>query len=154
MSTTTAIVLDRKGRAKEGKEAMLDIRITSNRRHVYMSTGIKVRKSEWIAGQVVNRLDAKSLNERLAIIYEKVGRAVNEAIAADRQIDVKRHPKAGVGRDRGAERQTCSARLDTQADTAARHRRGDTQALLPLGEPTGGVGTDADVGGRDHGESV
>ena len=88
MSTTTAIVLDRKGRAKEGKETMLDIRITSNRRHVYLSTGIKVRKSEWIAGQVVNRLDAKSLNERLAIIYEKVGRAVNEAIAADRQIDV------------------------------------------------------------------
>jgi integrase len=88
MSTTTAIVLDRKGRAKEGKEAMLDIRITSNRRHVYLSTGIKVRKSEWIAGQVVNRLDAKSLNERLAIIYEKVGRAVNEVIAADRQIDV------------------------------------------------------------------
>jgi integrase len=88
MSTTTAIVLDRKGRAKEGKEAMLDIRITSNRRHVYLSTGIKVRKSEWIAGQVVNRLDAKSLNERLAIIYEKVGRAVNEAIAADHQIDV------------------------------------------------------------------
>ena len=88
MSTTTAIVLDRKGRAKEGKEAMIDIRITSNRRHVYLSTGIKVRKSEWIAGQVVNRLDAKSLNERLAIIYEKVGRAVNEAIAADRQIDV------------------------------------------------------------------
>ena len=88
MSTTTAIVLDRKGRAKEGKEAMLDIRITSNRRHVYLSTGIKVRKCEWIAGQVVNRLDAKSLNERLAIIYEKVGRAVNEAIAADRQIDV------------------------------------------------------------------
>lgn len=88
MSTTTAIVLDRKGRAKEGKESMLDIRITSNRRHVYLSTGIKVRKCEWIAGQVVNRLDAKSLNERLAIIYEKVGRAVNEAIAADRQIDV------------------------------------------------------------------
>jgi integrase len=88
MSTTTAIVLDRKGRAKEGREAMLDIRITSNRRHVYLSTGIKVRKSEWIAGQVVNRLDAKSLNERLTIIYEKVGRAVNEAIAADRQIDV------------------------------------------------------------------
>lgn len=88
MSTTTAIVLDRKGRAKEGKEAMLDIRITSNRRHVYLSTGIKVRKSEWVAGQVVNRLDAKSLNERLAIIYEKVGREVNEAIAADRQIDV------------------------------------------------------------------
>lgn len=88
MSTTTAIVLDRKGRAKEGQEAMLEIRITSNRRHVYMSTGIKVRKSEWIAGRVVNRLDAKSLNERLGIIYEKVGAAVNEAMDAGREIDV------------------------------------------------------------------
>lgn len=88
MSTTTAIVLDRKGRAKDGKEAMLEIRITSNRRHVYMSTGIKVRKSEWVAGRVANRLDAKSLNERLAIIYEKVGRAVNEAIESGSGIDV------------------------------------------------------------------
>jgi len=83
-----AIVLDRKGRAKEGQEAMLEIRITSNRRHVYMSTGIKVRKSEWIAGRVVNRLDAKSINERLAIIYEKVGKAVNEAMEHDSGIDV------------------------------------------------------------------
>ena len=87
MSITTAIVLDRKGRAKDGKEAMLEIRITSNRRHVYMSTGIKVRKSEWVAGRVANRLDAKSLNERLAIIYEKVGRAVNEAIESGSGID-------------------------------------------------------------------
>lgn len=98
MSTTTAIVLDRKGRAKEGKEAMLDIRITSNRRHVYMSTGIRVRKSEWIAGRVVNRLDAKSLNDRLAIIYEKVGSAVNDAIANGREIDV-----AGIRRQVWAE---------------------------------------------------
>lgn len=88
MSITTAIVLDRKGRAKDGKEAMLEIRITSNRRHVYMSTGIKVRKSEWVAGRVANRLDAKSLNERLAIIYEKVGRAVNEAIESGSGFDV------------------------------------------------------------------
>lgn len=88
MSTTTAIVFDRKGRAKDGKEAMLEIRITSNRRHVYVSTGIKVRKTEWIAGRVVNRLDAKSLNERLAIIYEKVGTALNEAMEQGREIDV------------------------------------------------------------------
>ena len=88
MSTTTAIVLDRKGRAKDGKEAMLEIRITSNRRHVYMSTGIKVRKSEWVAGQIVNRLDASILNDRLISIYKKVGDAVNAAIGQGRGIDV------------------------------------------------------------------
>lgn len=68
---------------------MLEVRITSNRRHVYLSTGIKVRKSEWVAGRIVNRLDAKVLNDRLAIIYEKVGREVNAAIDGGHSIDVK-----------------------------------------------------------------
>ena len=89
MSTTTAIVLDRKGRAKEGKEAMLDIRITSNRRHVYMSTGIRVRKSEWVAGHIVNRLDASILNDRLIAIYKKVGIEVDTAIEQGRPINIR-----------------------------------------------------------------
>lgn len=89
MSTTTAIVLDRKGRAKEGKEAMLDIRITSNRRHVYLSTGIRVRKSEWVAGHIVNRLDASILNDRLIAIYKKVGIEVDTAIEQGRPINIR-----------------------------------------------------------------
>ena len=58
---------------------MLEIRITTDRRHVYLSTGIKVRKAEWVAGRVINRLDAPVLNDRLAIIYKKVGDEVNRA---------------------------------------------------------------------------
>ena len=86
MATTTAIIHDHQRRAKKNQEAMLDIRITTDRRHVYISTGIRVRKSEWVAGQVINRLDATVLNERLAIIYKKVGDEVNRALDAGREI--------------------------------------------------------------------
>ena len=86
MATTTAIIHDHQRRAKKNQEAMLDIRITTDRRHVYISTGIRVRKSEWVAGQIINRLDATVLNERLAIIYKKVGDEVNRALDAGREI--------------------------------------------------------------------
>lgn len=86
MATTTAIIHDHQRRAKKNQEAMLDIRITTDRRHVYISTGIRVRKSEWVAGQIINRLDATVLNERLAIIYKKVGDEVNRALEAGREI--------------------------------------------------------------------
>lgn len=88
MSITTAIVHDHRGRAKDGKPAMLEIRVTLNRRHRFVSTGIKVRKSEFVAGSVCNRLDASVLNERLIIINNKVCAAVNEAIRNGEDFDV------------------------------------------------------------------
>ena len=66
---------------------MLDVRVTYKRKHVYVSTGIKVRKSEWVAGRVVNRLDADVLNDRLAAIYKKVGDEVDAAIREGRTVD-------------------------------------------------------------------
>lgn len=89
MTTTTAIIHDHRSRAKKNQEAMLEIRITTDRRHVYLSTGIKVRKAEWVAGRVINRLDAPVLNDRLAIIYKKVGDEVNRALAAGREIKAR-----------------------------------------------------------------
>lgn len=89
MSTTTSIVLDHQGRAKKGKEAMLEIRITCNRKHIFISTGIKVRKSEWVAGHIVNRLDASVLNDRLISIYIKVGNEVDAAISQGRPVNAK-----------------------------------------------------------------
>lgn len=89
MSTTTAIVLDHQGRAKKGKEAMLEIRVTCNRKHIFISTGIKVRKTEWVAGHIVNRLDASVLNDRLISIYKKVGDEVDAAISQGRPINAK-----------------------------------------------------------------
>ena len=89
MSTTTAIVRDHQGRVKGDKEGMLEIRVTCNRKHIFISTGIKVRKSEWIAGHIVNRLDASVLNDRLIAIYKKVGGEVDAAIEQGRSLNVK-----------------------------------------------------------------
>ena len=104
MTTTTTIVRDHQRRVKGDREAMLEVRVTSNRRHIFISTGIKVRRSEWIAGCVVNRLDASVLNDRLITIYKKVCAEVDAAIAAGRALnvaDIRRRVWAEVEVQRG-----------------------------------------------------
>ena len=69
MNATLTIVHDRKRKAVgTNKEAVLEVRVTCKRRSIHVSTGIKVRRSEWVAGRVVGRLDAQVLNDQLAII--------------------------------------------------------------------------------------
>lgn len=88
MRTTIAIVHDHQGRVREGGEAMLEVRLTTDRKKRYISTGVKVRKSEWVAGRIVNRMDARELNERLGIICERVNTAVNDAMRTGQEVDV------------------------------------------------------------------
>lgn len=88
MNATLNIVHDRKRKAVgNNKEAVLEVRVTCKRRSIHVSTGIKVRRSEWVAGRVVGRLDAQMLNDRLAIIYNKVGAAVNDALQNNYPLD-------------------------------------------------------------------
>ena len=70
MKITNAIIWDRRHRATAGGEGQLEIRVTFERKSHYIGTGIKVRKNEFMAGQIINRPDAKELNERLIIICE------------------------------------------------------------------------------------
>ena len=77
MKITNAIIWDRRHRATAGGEGQLEIRVTFERKSHYIGTGIKVRKNEFMAGQIINRPDAKELNERLIIIYKKVLACVN-----------------------------------------------------------------------------
>lgn len=88
MNATLTIIHDRKKKAVgTNKEAVLEVRVTCKRRSIHVSTGIKVRRSEWVAGRVVGRLDAQMLNDRLAIIYNKVGAAVNDALQNNYPLD-------------------------------------------------------------------
>lgn len=88
MNATLTIVHDRKRKAVgTNKEAVLEVRVTCKRRSIHISTGIKVRRSEWVAGRVIGRLDAQVLNDQLAIIYNKVGAAVNDALRSGLPID-------------------------------------------------------------------
>lgn len=80
MKITNAIIWDRRHRATAGGEGQLDIRVTYERKSIFIGTGIKVRKGEFFAGQIINRPDAKELNDRLVIIYKKVLACVNACI--------------------------------------------------------------------------
>ena len=77
---TTKIIFDRKKQAKKDGEGTIEIRVISERKTIYISTGVRVRDKEWKAGMVINRPDAPELNLRLAIIYEKVTSEANRCI--------------------------------------------------------------------------
>jgi len=89
MKITNSIVWDHRGRVAAGGLGQVEIRITIDRKSYYISTGIKVHKSELVAGQVVNCPGAKQLNERIAIIYSKVLACVNACVENNVGINIE-----------------------------------------------------------------
>ena len=83
---TINIIYDRKKQAKRDGVGTLEIRLSVQRRSYYISTGIRVRANEWKAGRIVNRPDSDALNDRLAVLYEKVSAEVNRCIEASEPI--------------------------------------------------------------------
>lgn len=86
---TNSIVWDHRGRVPDGGKGQLEIRVTIARKSYYFGTGIKCRRSEFVAGQIVNCPGARQLNDRLAIIYSKVLACVNACIESGSQIDTE-----------------------------------------------------------------
>jgi len=89
MKKTTALVFDHRNRTKEGQKGQIEVRVIVNRKSYYIGTGIKVYRSEFVAGRVVNCPGADKLNERIAIIYNKVMEAVNSSIASNKSINIE-----------------------------------------------------------------
>ena len=85
---TTKIIFDRKKQIKKYGTGTLEVRLTIARRAYYISTGVRVRDKEWKAGRIVNRSDADTLNDRLAIIYEIADREANRCIKVGQPINV------------------------------------------------------------------
>jgi integrase len=84
----TAVVFDHRNRTPQGAEGPLEVRMTIDRRAKYIATGIKVRRSEFQQGVIVNRPDSNILNARLQAITNRIAGDVNAAIADGREIDV------------------------------------------------------------------
>jgi len=85
---TTKIIYDRHKRATRTEPGTIDIRITIDRKTYYVSTGVKVMKSEWAAGAICNRPDSDILNARVRILYNRVMQELNERMEAGETIDV------------------------------------------------------------------
>jgi integrase len=89
----TAVVFDHRNRTPQGAEGPLEVRMTIDRHAKYIATGIKVRRSEFQQGVIVNRPDSNILNARLQAITNRIAGDVNAAIADGREIvvaDIKR----------------------------------------------------------------
>ena len=89
MKKTTALVFDHRNRTKEGQKGQIEVRVIVNRKSYYIGTGIKVYRSEFVAGRVVNCPGADKMNERIAIIYNKVMEVVNSSIASNKSINIE-----------------------------------------------------------------
>ena len=86
---TTKLIFDRRKTASRTREGYVEVRVTIDRVTKYISTGVRVHKNEWATDRVVNRQDADILNERLAIIFEKVSRHASECVKQSRTFDVE-----------------------------------------------------------------
>lgn len=84
---TIKTIYDRRKRATRQTPGAVEIRITIDRRTIYINTGVRVLKSEWVAGSVCNRADAAQLNKRLQLIASKVEEDVNTMIEKGYQVD-------------------------------------------------------------------
>ena len=86
---TTKLIFDRRKTASRTREGYVEVRVTIDRTTKYISTGVRVHKNEWATDRVVNRQDADMLNERLAIIFEKVSRYANECVKQSKTFDTE-----------------------------------------------------------------
>ena len=85
---TTKIIYDRHHRASRTEPGTIDVRLTVDRKTSYISTGIRVMKSEWVAGAVCNRPDADALNARVRFLYNMVMMRINACMEKGEPINV------------------------------------------------------------------
>lgn len=84
---TTKLIFDRRGWVKQKKKGIIEVRVTFDRKTIYISTGVCVRKGEWAAGQIVNRPDADILNKRIIAIYERVSQEADKCVKGVANFD-------------------------------------------------------------------
>lgn len=80
-------VWNRYGKATSKKEAVVELRITYERRQKYISTGIWLLPKHWHNGSVINRIDAMQLNQMLDKLLVEVRKVIMEMVDED-NIDI------------------------------------------------------------------
>ena len=67
---SVTIIYDRKHIGSANKAAGVEVRVTFERRTIYLTTGVSVKPSEWRGGRVVKRLDMEALNKKIEQLYQ------------------------------------------------------------------------------------
>ena len=84
----TGITYNHRRRFAKDGTASVEISILCNRKYYYVNTGVRVRKNEWKFNRIVNRADADSLNDRVAIMLERVDVIVNKSLEDGTELDM------------------------------------------------------------------
>ena len=93
---TATLVFDHSGRVTN-RPAPIEVRINHKRKSYYISTGIKVVRSNFVGGSIVNQADSDELNRRLQLIYRRIQDEVNRCIVEGTPIcpaDIRRRVAA------------------------------------------------------------
>ena len=77
---TVHVIFDHRNRTERGKPGPVEFRITHNRKSHYISTGIRVKASEFRGETIINRGDADALNERVNLLRKIINNAINDSI--------------------------------------------------------------------------
>lgn len=82
-----SFIFDRYKKASRNKSAVVELRISYNRKQKYISTGIQLFPKEWKNGIVINRPDARSLNQMLDNLLFEIRQILMEMQSKD-EIDI------------------------------------------------------------------
>ena len=85
-------VFDRKKVASKTRTGVVELRISSNKKRKYISTGIKLYPKEWSNGSVVGRKDWKELNDQLQNVKKKCSEIINRMIE-EGNLDIDAVPR-------------------------------------------------------------
>lgn len=88
---TISLVYDHRGRTPKGEEGPIEVRVTNNRKHYYINTGVRVCKNRFAAGVIrdaKDTSDADMLNDRLKTITSLIEREVNKCLEERHEVDV------------------------------------------------------------------
>lgn len=86
---TTTIVFDHRGRKSKDGMGAIEVRYDDGVKKYYINTGIRVRRENFVAGAVVNQVDAPELNDRLGIIYRRIQAELNRCIMEGVEPDIE-----------------------------------------------------------------
>lgn len=75
---TFAIIYNRRKDASATHASAVEVRVTAERRTIYLSTGVRLKSHEWNGSRAVRRLDADACNASISQFSEAVAAAIND----------------------------------------------------------------------------
>ena len=75
---TFSIIYNRRKDASASHASAVEVRVTAERRTIYLSTGVRLKSHEWNGSRVVRRLDADACNTSISQFSEAVAASIND----------------------------------------------------------------------------